>query len=35
MHGSYGSVARNADSAESRADDGLVMEAFDGPPRKE
>lgn len=33
MQGSYGSVARNTAGPES--DDGLVMEAFDGPPRKE
>lgn len=34
--GQYGNVARDADPAEPpNDDDGLVMERFDGPPRKE
>lgn len=34
--GQYGNVARDADSAEPLNDDnGLVLEAFDGPPCKE
>lgn len=35
--GQYGNVARDADSAEPLNDDnnGLVLETFDGPPRKE
>lgn len=36
MQGNYGSVARDTDSTGRRlSDDGLVMEAFDGPPRKD
>lgn len=36
VQGQYGNVARDAELAEPQnGDDGLVMEAFDGPPRKE
>ncbi|KAG6358173.1 hypothetical protein INS49_014057 [Diaporthe citri] len=35
MQGSYGSVARDIDlTGPPLSDDGLAMEAFDGPPRK-